>query len=231
MRRERDKLSTDTKYQGFAGKECSYCNGLGLFHLEEGGYHCEECLTYFDENMQIVTIAEDVNRCLERIKELLFIGDGPPAREWIKQEPYAVRFIGPRWLVWLNRKFRIAVETIAPPKVDYKFEGLGALITTGFEEGQPEDENIRSGNLELRFGKPRWHDGAAEIVEWDGDKCWTIAYWQDYSLIFIRGFSFGDEIDPASFWELAKTGGARLEEIEDAAIREYINSCDLVKDP
>jgi len=65
---------------------------------------------------------------------LLFVGNAPPAREWVKLESYAVRFIGPCWLVWLIHKFKIIVETIAPQKKDSKFEGLAALVTTGHNE-------------------------------------------------------------------------------------------------
>lgn len=80
-------------------------------------------------------IAEIVDLLMEDLKDMLAYDNWPPTRKWIRPEAYEVRYIGPRWLVWLIRKFKVAVEVKEPPDPEgCKFDGLAGLVTTDIGE-------------------------------------------------------------------------------------------------
>lgn len=77
--------------------------------------------------------------------------------------------------------------------------------------------SYRLGNIELRtIG-----DGLAgsknpatmEIVQWGGDHCLTIAYWNmEFDLVFVTNRPFHKDVDKLDFFKLAEAGQKHLEE-------------------
>lgn len=77
--------------------------------------------------------------------------------------------------------------------------------------------SYRLGNLELRttgdglVGSE--NPATAEIVQWYGDHCLTIAYWKkDFDLVFVTGRPFHKDVNRLDFFKLAEAGQKHLEE-------------------
>ena len=96
--------------------------------------------------------------------------------------------------------------------------------------------NFRIGNIELRSCDEHLTNDnehtRAEIVWWNKDYCYTLAYYQintedGYSnLSFVANRPFDDKVDPNVFMALAKLGGNILDLWYEAKIkaqeRDYI---------
>ena len=77
--------------------------------------------------------------------------------------------------------------------------------------------SFRIGNLEVR--KRTTVNPYLEIVQWEEETCWTIAYWSRhkdgyYQMQFIGNRPFDERVDWKDFGQLAKTGQSFLNDLD-----------------